>query len=246
MAYTGNPLYQKRLERFWTRLGGRPELTGKRVLEVGCGFGTQCIDTAKAGARKVVGVDVKGEHIESARKALADDYPGLINTIEFFTGTVSQYSDDAVFDIAYSQNTFEHIFDVEDVLNDIYRRLNPGGKLYLGFGPLYNSPFGSHMVKYRIPWGHLVIPKRLLFMLLTAEHGRKITSIRDLSLNGKRFAEYVNIFNRSDFEIDYFEVNKSTNPVFRVFNLLRSIPFLREFFTVNIYCILIKPGQSAD
>ena len=40
--------------------------------------------------------------------------------------------------------------------------------------------------------------------------------------------------------IDYIKVNLSNHPVAAIFNLLRRIKFLEEYFIYNIYCILKK------
>ena len=42
---------------FWSRCGGRPDLRGLRVLEVGCGHGALSVDMARGGA-DVLGVDL--------------------------------------------------------------------------------------------------------------------------------------------------------------------------------------------
>lgn len=35
-----------------------PDLIGKKVLDLGCGYGHNCIDFVKRGAEKVIGIDI--------------------------------------------------------------------------------------------------------------------------------------------------------------------------------------------
>lgn len=44
-----------------------PELAGKRVLDLGCGYGWHCRYALEQGAREVVGVDISQRMLEQAR-----------------------------------------------------------------------------------------------------------------------------------------------------------------------------------
>lgn len=48
-----------------------PALGGKRVLDLGCGFGWHCIYAAEQGARSVVGIDCSEKMLERARRMTA-------------------------------------------------------------------------------------------------------------------------------------------------------------------------------
>ena len=49
-----------------------PDLTGKRVLDLGCGFGHVARYARKMGAAEVLGVDISDRMIEAARQATED------------------------------------------------------------------------------------------------------------------------------------------------------------------------------
>ena len=49
-----------------------PDLTGKRVLDLGCGFGEHCMRCIRQGAEKVVGIDISEKMLEVARKEHSD------------------------------------------------------------------------------------------------------------------------------------------------------------------------------
>jgi 2-polyprenyl-3-methyl-5-hydroxy-6-metoxy-1,4-benzoquinol methylase len=49
-----------------------PDLTGKRVLDLGCGFGRVARYARQMGAAEVLGVDISDRMIEAARQATED------------------------------------------------------------------------------------------------------------------------------------------------------------------------------
>jgi len=145
-----------------------------------------------------------------------------------------------------SKDTFEHVMDLEGVLHEMYKRLKPGGLLYAAIGPLWNSPFGDHDHLKRIfginlPWAHLIVPQQTAMRWLSRKLGRELHSYRDLGMNMLAFADYKRILEQSGFEILFFKPNNSRHPVLRLFALLARIPFLTEYLTNNLYCILRRP-----
>ena len=45
-------------EKFWRRLGGKPNFKDKSILDFGCGHGSLCIDMAKSNVRSILGIDL--------------------------------------------------------------------------------------------------------------------------------------------------------------------------------------------
>ena len=240
----GNVEYFKRRlcenPKFWSRLGGKPILRGKAVCEVGCGHGSLCIDIALSAAKKIVGLDINSRLIGFAKGNLRRNYPELTNIIEFKNIDLKDYYD-CVFDYIVSQNSFEHIINLDRMLIEMKRCLKLDGLIYIGFGPLYNSPFGDHgITKAIIPWGHLLIKESVLINRLNRNLKNKINSIYDLGLNKMSLADYQRVFQESGFSIIYFRINQSSNIISKLFSIIRRIPFLEEYFSHNIYCILKK------
>ena len=230
--------------RFWNRLGGKPALKGASVLEIGCGYGVLCVDMALSGARLVIGLDISSKRIDVARKYVKEKYPQLKNIIEFKVMDLKDYPA-FNFDYIFSKNSFEHIIELEKMLIRMKSCLKLGGKVYTGFGPLYNSPFGDHgLTKTIIPWGHLLIKESIIINKLNRRGSDKINSIYDLGLNKLSFSDYLRIFNNSGLYTIYFRVNQSNNIIVKIFSLFSKIPFLKEYFTQNIYCILEKTENS--
>ncbi len=226
--------------RFWSRFGGQPTMAGSSVLDVGCGHGSLCIYTAQAGAAKVVGLDLNGPLIEFANTNLTLNYPQHQEIVSFHHMDLKEYPDET-FDILVSKDTFEHIIDLPGMLAEMKRRLKPGGRIYAGFGPLYNSPYGDHgTAKSRIPWAHLVMGDDELVRRVDTRWTKKVSSIHDLGLNRLAYSDYVRILNESELKIVYFQTNCSDKYSSKVLSLLRKIPGFEEYFTHNIYCILEK------
>jgi len=229
--------------RYWARFGGRPDFKDSVVADLGCGHGSLCIDIAMSGARKVIGLDLNAHLIDFAKENLRRNYPQLANVIEFRHQDVRDVTEKN-FDYFVSKDTFEHVVDLPQVLEAMKTRLRDQGKIYTGFGPLWNSPFGDHgRTKIPIPWGHVIFSQRFLIDRLNRINrfeSEKISSIQDLGLSVLSLADYRCIIMESGMRTVFFGVNVSTRPISRLFSLFRKIPFMEEFFSHNIYCILQK------
>lgn len=231
--------------RFWNRLGGQPKLHGKKVLDLGCGHGSLCIDMAKAGATRVVGVDLNERLIRFAQQNLHQNYPELADRVEFYCLDIAALNE-SDFDLMTSKDTFEHVMDLPKVLAEMRARLKSGGRLYAAIGPLWNSPFGDHdtlkrLIGVNLPWAHLIVPDRMVLGALAKRTGRPLQSYRDLGMNMLAFRDYKRIIYNSGFEVEFFQPNCSKHPVVRVFSLLRHLPIVGDYFVNNLYCILRKP-----
>ncbi|MFB9330283.1 class I SAM-dependent methyltransferase [Paenibacillus aurantiacus] len=99
-----------------------PDLSGKRVLDLGCGFGWHCRYAREHGAASVVGVDLSANMLERARAMTDDpaiDYRQLaMEDIDFADGA---------FDVVLSSLAFHYIADFAELCRRVYRYLAPGG-----------------------------------------------------------------------------------------------------------------------
>lgn len=227
--------------KFWSRLGGRPDLTGLTALDVGCGHGSLCVDMARSGARKVIGIDTDPARINFAKENVEANFPELAGTLDFRCCAITDLPEREL-DIIVSKDSFEHIVGLDRVVADMECRLKSGGRIYVGFGPLYNSPFGDHRRTGlpKLPWAHVVVPERQIVRRLRAQGRTDVNSIHDLGLNGLSLAQYQAIFRESGLRIARFGVNVSRSPISMLFCCLRRIPPLNEYFSHNIYCVLEK------
>lgn len=103
-----------------------PRWAGKRVLEIGCGIGTDTMNFARAGA-KVTAVDLSTASLELARQRAA--VFGLDDSIEFFHGNaevLSEFVPPAPYDLVYSFGVIHHTPNPERVFAELRHFTNPG------------------------------------------------------------------------------------------------------------------------
>lgn len=232
--------------RFWSRFGGAPDFRAKRALDVGCGHGSLCLDMAAAGAQTVVGLDLNTRLIDFAQTYLEQYRPELRERVAFHCLDLAQSPLDG-FDLIVSKDTFEHILDLQGMLAEIARRLAPGGRLYAGFGPLYHSPFGDHdavRLGPRLPWAHVLMGDRRLIAHVNRRRRTPIASVQELGLNQLRLADYRRLLAQSGLRLISLQTNRSEKPGGRLLAGLARLPWIADYMTFNIYCILEKPGAG--
>jgi len=244
--------------RFWSRFGQVPDFRGATVLDVGSGWGSLCVDMALAGAKRVVGLDIKSELVDFARGYVRQNYPQLAGIVEFEDVDLRDYSE-GIFDFVISKDSFEHIIELDRMLSEMRKRLKPGGKIYAGFGPLYTSPYGDHDRRREIlrpwgvwgrlcalvPWGHLFMESTLIDMN-NRYREKKVNSIYDLGLNKMSVTDYRRVFHESGLSIADLRVNRSGDIRSETLSLLARIRFLQDYCIHNVYAILEKPTRGME
>ena len=99
-----------------------PELKGKRVLDLGCGFGEHCRRFVDYGAEKVVGIDISEKMLEVARNENSDPKITYINMpIE----EIAQLNER--FDVVVSSLAFHYVEDFAGVIRNVYDTLAAEG-----------------------------------------------------------------------------------------------------------------------
>lgn len=99
------------------------EWKGKRILEVGCGIGTELINFARASA-DVTGIDVSENSISKAGQRL--ELYGLKGRTIWMNGEFMRFADNS-FDLVYSWGVIHHSAHPPLVVNEINRVLKHGG-----------------------------------------------------------------------------------------------------------------------
>ena len=101
-----------------------PELNGKIVLDLGCGYGHNCVDFVNRGANKVVGIDISEKMLAVAKEESAH------SKIEYRNISMTDISNlDEKFDFIYSSLAFHYVKDFDAFAKDMYSVLNAGGQL---------------------------------------------------------------------------------------------------------------------
>ena len=140
-----------RLLRYFPELN----LQGKEVLELGCGYGGSAVRFAELGAKLVVGLEPFERPCREGQAFLAEK---RVSNVKFVVGSGEQIPlrTDS-FDVITSYDVFEHVEDLEKVLDECLRILRPGGTLYAIFPPFYH-PTGAHLDTWvsKMPWSNVL------------------------------------------------------------------------------------------
>jgi ubiquinone/menaquinone biosynthesis C-methylase UbiE len=83
------------------------DVTGKRVLDIGCGSGVYAADFARRGASRVVGVDFSGNMLKLAREEAVGS--GVGNVCEFVQANFLEAELADRFDVAIAMGVFDYL-----------------------------------------------------------------------------------------------------------------------------------------
>ncbi|HLX36506.1 MAG TPA: class I SAM-dependent methyltransferase [Candidatus Binataceae bacterium] len=113
-----------------------PDLHGKRVVDLGCGFGWFCRWARESGAAHILGIDVSekmlARAIEETRDAAITYVRSDLETLELPV---------AAFDVAYSSLAFHYIEDFRGLAANIRQALVENGRLIFSVEhPIYTAP----------------------------------------------------------------------------------------------------------
>lgn len=140
---------------------------GARLLEVGCGMGTDLAAFARGGA-EVFAVDLTPRHLHIARERLrVEGHPVRLVRSD---GESLPFPD-ASFDVVYSFGVLHHTPDTQKAFDEIHRVLRPGGRAIIALYHRHSAFFWIFTVATRgVLWGGLLREgyRRLLAGL---EHG---------------------------------------------------------------------------
>ncbi|MBG9987309.1 class I SAM-dependent methyltransferase [Facklamia sp. DSM 111018] len=101
-----------------------PELKGKSILDLGCGFGDHCKKFVDKGAKKVVGIDISKKMLEIASKENSSSKISYLNMPIESIETLNEE-----FDIVISSLAFHYVEDYGKLIKDIFSLLNEDGYL---------------------------------------------------------------------------------------------------------------------
>lgn len=107
----------------WESLRGlMPDFKGKRVLDLGCGYGWHCIYAMEQGAESAVGVDLSEKMLQMASEKT--EFP----QVEYIRASIEDVElEDDCFDIVISSLAFHYVACFEDVVKKVRRTLKKDG-----------------------------------------------------------------------------------------------------------------------
>jgi len=113
-----------------------PDLSGRRVLDLGCGYGWFCRWAREHGAASVLGIDVSEKMLERARATTTDP------AISYLRADAERLDLPAAsFDLVYSSLALHYIEDLGALFSKFYDAAVPGGNLVFSVEhPIFMAP----------------------------------------------------------------------------------------------------------
>ncbi|MEP6570783.1 MAG: class I SAM-dependent methyltransferase [Acidobacteriota bacterium] len=198
---------------------------GLKVLEIGCGLGTDGAQFAEAGAN-YTGVDLTEAAVELARQRFElFDLPGKFQTAD---AENLEFADDS-FDLVYSHGVLHHTPETAKAIQEIHRVLRPRGRAVV---MLYHR--GSY--NYRV---NISLLRRVGAQLLRWEPGiklvNKITGEPTESL--REHARLLKTEKGSYLKPDEFlsqNTDGAGNPLARVYSRSEARDLFKDFSAVTL------------
>jgi SAM-dependent methyltransferase len=196
---------------------------GLRVLEIGCGVGTDGAQFAEAGA-DYTGVDLTDAAVDLARKRF--ELFGLAGKFQTADAENLDFADES-FDLVYSHGVLHHTPETEKAIKEIHRVLRPGGRAMV---MLYHR--GSY--NYRI---NISVLRRSGALLLKWEPGIKLVHrITREPLDSLREHARVLKTEKESYRRPQEFLNQNTdgvgNPLARVYSRQEARELFRDFSEV--------------
>lgn len=150
-------------ERHRRRVNKYIPLKNKKILIAGCGTAKDIETWVTYCPKAIIGVDwfsyAAAWKLWITHFKITAPYT-KIQFMQADLAKISQVENDSI-DVVGSDAVFEHLKNLQGVLNEFYRILVPGGILYATFGPLWNGYGGDHVSGYDhflSGYNHLILP----------------------------------------------------------------------------------------
>lgn len=192
----------------------KDDIVGKRILNIGCGFGWFEIRAAKLGAKKVIGIEITEKDLAVAKKNIR------IKNVDFIVGSAIDLPfPDNYFDTIVSWEVIEHIpINTESkMFSEVKRVLKPNGRFYL------STPSSNFYTKIFDP----------AWWMIGHRH-YSIEKIRELSKNHLHLIS-------AEYRASWWTLIGLLNMYISKW-VFRRAPFYQSFFTKKITKEYLSPG----
>jgi SAM-dependent methyltransferase len=144
-----------------------PGLTGRRVVDLGCGFGWFARWARGQGAAEILGIDLSENMLARARAETNDE------AIRYMQADMEDLVlSEASFDLAYSSLAFHYIADLGRLFGTAHRALAPGAHL------VFSIEHPIYMASVRPGWQ-------------IADDGRRIWPVDSYAIEGRRVTDWL-------------------------------------------------------
>lgn len=231
-AEPGTPLFYERVEAH--RYGKEWHIPaaadfagarGLRVLEIGCGLGTDGAQFARAGA-EYTGVDLTDAAVELARRRF--ELSGLPGEFCAADAEALDFADES-FDVVYSHGVLHHTPDMPCALREIRRVLRPGGRAVV---MVYHRDSYNYCVNIRLL-------RRAGAHLLRSEAGLRLAHrltgepIESLREHAARLGEDAGAYLRPEHFLSR-NTDGAGNPLTRVYSRREARGLFKDFSRVEL------------
>ncbi len=209
------------------------QIIGKTIIDFGCGEGTEAVEMAQKGARRVIGIDLREDVLQAARQRSVA--AGVQSTC-LFTNCTKEVADTII-----SLDAFEHFEDAAGILRTMNTLLRPEGEVFVSFGPTWYHPLGGHLFSI-FPWAHLMFSEKALIRWRSSFKADGATCFGDVAggLNQMTVRKFIKLIDDSPFEFASLQLV----PI-RKIRLLHN-RLAREFTTATVRCRLVKRMVKAE
>ena len=204
-----------------------PRIAGKVVIDFGCGEGADAVEMARNGAKRVIGIDIREDVLQTARRKALD---AGVEDACFFAHSTSELAD-----VVVSLDAFEHFANPAEILRLMDQHLQPEGEVLVSFGPTWYHPLGGHLFSV-FPWAHLLFSEKALISWRSAFKTDGATRFCEVAggLNQMTIRRFEDLVAASPFDFAALEL-VPIKKFRRIHNRLT-----REFATAIVRCRLVK------
>jgi SAM-dependent methyltransferase len=198
----------------------------KLVIDFGCGTGTEAVDLAQHGAKRVIGIDIQEGLLTKARNHAA--LHKVDNCCIFAKQTYERA------DVIVAIDSFEHFDDPDMILKTMRKILKPDGYVFVAFGPPWYHPLGGHLFSI-FPWSHLIFTEKTLIRWRSEFKFDGATRFQEVEggLNQMTIRRFEKIVEESPFKFARFEAV----PIRKLRRIANRVT--REFTTAIVRCTLV-------
>jgi SAM-dependent methyltransferase len=204
----------------------------KLVLDYGCGHGWQAVAMQKAGARRVVGVDIMPDRLAHGQALAARE--GCGGQVAFYRALPAELT--GSFDVVLSLSAFEHFADPPAELDAMKAAAASGGAVIISFAEPWLSPHGNHMGFFtKLPWVNVLFSERTVMRVRSRFRQDGATRYEEVEqgLNRMTVARFERLIRASGMRVESLNLF----PV-KGLPLVSNIPLVREFLTASASCVL--------
>lgn len=225
------------------------------ILDIGCGDGGVMGALLEIGC-PVTGIELNTDKFRFSTENLSEHLKnGLAALIK-----IDIYQEQALihlrekFDLIILKDVIEHIPNQEKFIPYLKQFLKPRGRIFFGFPPWY-MPHGGHQQICNnrflglLPYFH-ILPKFIYKAILKAfgETEGTIAELLEIKETGITIERFERIVKQSTYQIEKKQ-DFLINPIYqekfgwtprKQFDVIRRIPFFRNFLTTCVYYVIRK------